>query len=321
MSSSPTVPLSIAVIHCRLHGYPVDCLRSLTASAPFGCEFLLVCGADLPTEALTKELPALRVLRTRGDRAEAKNLAVREAHGEAVLLTTSDTIAQPGAVPVLLASLENSAGRELVLSAQILQENGMRRRTVFAIPSPRRELDPRIAARHLYARIRKGVPPPVGRPYPAPALHATFLMARRATFNRVGAFREGFRFACEDLNWCGRATRLGAQLFIHPEARVFKLAPQLSGPLPPEIRVALESEIWRLAASLGGGGALRTIRRCKSLIKWLGSVAAHNLLGRRSRFLANAGEAHRRIALMRLRNAPMDLSDDVESTSRWEMVF
>jgi GT2 family glycosyltransferase len=316
------VPLTVAVLHRHVRGYPADCLRPIISSAPAGTEFLLLCGSDFDEATLAGEMPFLRVLRVEGGRASAKNAAVREAKERYLLLASSDTVAQDMAVPELLRFLDGAP--DVIVSAQLLQENGMRRRTAYEFPAISRELNVRAGMRHFYARVRKGVLPPSGLAVAAPAFHATFLMASLETFRKLGPFQEGHRFACEDLEWCHRAKERGVERFVLPKARVLKMPPQLSGPLSPAERVALEAAIWRLMERLDGPGraaCFRGVRRLKSLIKWGGAFGLHHLTGRRSAFLKAAADSHWRTIWMRYSSEAAELPEDAESRFRWEMLF
>jgi GT2 family glycosyltransferase len=320
--SSDGAPLTAAVVHRHVRGYPRDSLRFILPRAPAGSEFLLLCGPEFREERLLEEMPSVRLVRVEGDRAAAKNVAVREARGRRLLLTTSEIFARPEAVPRLMGFLEKRP--EAVVSAQLLQENGMRRRTGYALPSVSRELNLMAGLRHFHERVRKGVPPPSGEAVSVPATHAAFLMGATETFRRVGPFREGERFACEDLEWCRRAAGLGVPRLVLPEARAFKMAPQLSGPLPPEVRVGLEAAVWRLVRSTGGrarAAAFRAVRRGESLLKWGGASFLYYATGRRAPFLAAAASAHAGILRLRSADRAPSLPADVESLVRWEMLF
>ena len=310
--------LTIAIIHHCLRGYPQDCIESL-APLPAGTELLLV-----QTDSAAPARAPVRVISIRRDssRAAAKNLAVAEARGENLLLATADTVAFPGTVERLRKFLGES-GAPVVVSAQLLRENGMPRRTEFALPSIARELnfgDWLWRQRHFSIRSRK--PPVAGPVRRVAALHATFLMARRETFLSVGEFAEGYRFAFEDLEWSWRARRKGIALCICPDAPAYKLAPQLKGELSPEICAAIEASQLRCVRATRGvayARAFRAARASKSLAFWLGAAALDWLLRGASELLANQVAVHRAIWEMRAGATPgAELPADVESCVRWE---
>ena len=314
----PAPDLTIAIIHHRLRGYPDDCIESL-APLPAGTELLLV-----QTESAAPVRAQARAISVRRDSslAAAKNLAVSEARGEFLLLASAETAADSGTVERLRRFL-GEAGAPVVVSAQLLQENGMPRRTGFALPSLARELnvfDWLWRQRRFAARSRK--PPAVGQVRRAEALHATFLMARRETFRSVGGFAEGYRFAFEDLEWSCRARGKGVALCICPDAPAYKLAPQLKGELPPEVCIALEASQLRCVRAARGAAyarAFRAARAAKSLALWLGAAGLDRLLCGASDLLANRAAVHRAIWKMRADATPgAELPADVESRVRWE---
>jgi len=345
--------LTIAVIHHRLRGYPEDCLESLMteepcererSSAPLGLhepsQGLAVAsqkaaGTRRPvTEVLLVQTDSVKPPRARAaarvipvpeslSRAAAKNLAVAEARGEFLLLVTADTVARPGAVGLLRNFLVERRV-PAVASAQLLCENGTRRRTSFPTPSIAREVNPLgwLCRSRRWSRRSSG--PPAGGPaVRAQALHSTFLMARRETFRAVGEFAEGYRFAFEDVEWCGRARKKGIELCVCPDSQVFQLPPQLRGELPPAIRADLESSRLRCVRALRGaayGRAFRAVRRSKSLAAWFAAASLNRLLGCNSDLLASRAAVHRAIWRLPADAAPSPtLAPDLESHVAWEM--
>ena len=314
----PAPDLTIAIIHHRLRGYPEECIESL-APLPAGTELLLVrTDSAAPAPAGARVIPVGRD----SSRAAAKNLAVAEARGEYLLLATAEAAASPGTVERLRKFL-GEAGASVVVSAQLLQEDGMPRRTGFALPSIARELnfaDWLRRQRRFAVRSRK--PSVVGPVRRAEALHATFLMARRETFRSVGGFAEGYRFAFEDLEWSWRAGRKGITLCYCPAAPAYKLAPQLKGELSPELCVAMEASRLRCVRATRGRAyarAFRATRASKSLAIWLSAAGLDRLFCGASEFLANQAAVHRAVWKMRADATPVaELPADVESCVRWE---
>jgi hypothetical protein len=310
--------LTIAIIHHGLRGYPQECIESL-APLPAATELLLVqTDSAAPIRAQARVIPVRRDF----SRAAAKNLAVAEARGEYLLLAASETAACPGTVERLRRFL-GETGVPVVASAQLLQENGMPRRTGFALPSIARELNffGWLWRQRRFA-VRSHKPPAVGPVRRAEALHATFLMARRETFRSVGEFAEGYRFAFEDLEWSRRAGRKGVALCFCPDAPAYKLAPQLKGALSPELSLALEASQLRCVRATRGAAyarSFRAVRASKSLAIWLGATALNRLFRGASEFLANQAAVHRAVWKMRADATPgAELPADVESCVRWE---
>ncbi|MGO8702842.1 MAG: glycosyltransferase family 2 protein [Candidatus Brocadiia bacterium] len=314
----PAPDLTIAIIHHGLRGYPQECIESL-APLPPGTELLLV-----QTESAAPVRADARVISVRRDssRAAAKNLAVAEARGECLLLAAADTVSSAAAVE-RLRKFVGEAGAPVVASARLLQENGMPRRTGFALPSIAREVDffDWLWRQRRFA-VRSRKPPVPGPARRVQALHAAFLMARRETFRSVGEFAEGYRFAFEDLEWSWRAGKKGVALCVCPEAPAYKLAPQLMGELSPEISVALEASQARCVRVTRGAAyarAFRATRAAKSLGLWLGAAGLNGLFCGASEFLKNQAAVHRAVWKMRPDAAPdADLPEDVESRVRWE---
>jgi len=256
-----------------------------------------------------------------------------EARGEIVLLATADTLAARDAVELLRRFVAERHG-PVVASAQLLFENGLMRPTTRRFPSIVQELNTFACLwRGLrFFRTRRLRSPSSGGPFRAPAVRATFVMARRETFLKVGEFAEGYRFAHEDIEWCHRAREKGVQVYVVPQAHVFTTPPQLHGALSAPVRAAMEESLCRLVEATRGRGyaaAFCAIRRAKSLLKWSLAAPLNRLLCGHSIALAGAAAAHGAIWRMRrsgsgtpgLRGAQRaDVPPDIESRVRWEFM-
>ena len=314
--------VTVAVIDYQLAGYPEECLKALGADKAEGdIEFLLLHGGE--AGRLSSRFSGVReVLVTGGGRAAAKNLAVRESRGDFLVLATSDTLARAGAVAALAEFLE-SREDEVVVSAQLLTENGRRRRTDFPYPSLWRALDVIRWTRFRWSLLyRNRLMPMVGDACKARSLQATFLMGRREVFARVGEFSGGYRFACEDMEWCYRARQAGVGLFVLPEAHVFKVAPQRWGMLSPAVRVELERSFRRLVFRTRGAG-YAVLYRLARFVNCLAAgvfLAPMNVrMGGSSPFVRNEEAVMR--ALLGINRRVDAVADDVESHVRWEIDY
>jgi len=324
MSTARTQPeLTIAVINYNVCGFTQKCLRGLRGLRKSdNAEFLLIQKAPASEDAeITQEFPSVKILQLKnGDRADAKNLALREASGHFILFVTADTLAVPGAVQKLLAIARNQSSDTLI-SAQLLQENGMRRRTGYAFPSLIHEINPFTWLVRRYRRgWHSGKPPLIGAPASPEALHATFLMAKREVFEQIGEFTAGYRFAHEDIEYSARAAAAGIKRLICLEAHAVKMPPQLYGELPVEVRVEMERSLYALTKATRGGlyaAAFKLIRKTKSLCKWIFSAIINRITFRCSIFLDIEEQVHAQILLMPWRT-PAPLPADIESHVRWE---
>jgi len=209
-----------------------------------------------------------------------------------------------------------------VVSAQMLNENGLARRSAFVFPSLAREMNPfgwLWRRRHQFLRLE---PPTQRKPCRAAAVRAQFLLGRRETFRRVGDFAEGYRFAVEELEWCARARRAGVARWVAPGAGAHNLAPQRHGEVPPEHRLAIEASLVRLAGAMRGpayAAVFRAVRRGKTLIKWGVSAAWNRAVPAHSNLMTAAEPVHR--ALWRGAGPTEALPPDAESHSRWEAII
>lgn len=310
--------LTAAVIAHRVRGYAANCLGALGAGRPGpGVEYLWVEGPEARAEL--DGFPAVRRVTVRDrDRAAAKNRALSEAQGELVLLMTADVQVAPGAIETLRRAIR-SRGGGAVVSAQLLLENGLVRRTDFGFPSVAAEMNPlRWIAAFVRRFQRKGAQPANDGMRSARSLHAACLMAPREVFERVGPFTEGYRFALEDVEWCDRARAAGVPLLIARGAHAFKLAPQRRGALGPAARVEMERSLRRLVRRRRSGvtaGAYAAARTGKHLAVWLASAVVDTVFCGAWRSVRHERRCRRALLGMRRREP---LPPEAESHLRWE---
>lgn len=325
MTDLSTPPrITVAVIHHHIRGYAEDCLESLGAGKPQAdTEYLLIGGKGVNLRQVQARFPDVRAVTLEsGDRAAAKNLGIAESRGEFVLLVSADMLACPGAVGQLRSLLE-SRPHPTVVSAQLLSENGMRRRTAYPFPSLLRKSNPLgWLMRRLRALLSKRRPPAVGTVAKAEALSTSFLMARRETLREVGEFSEGYRFGYEDTEWCWRAAAKKIERCVLLRAHSFKLAPQLYGELPPPVRAAMAASLFHLVAATRGrayGALFRSLLKVESFCKWWISGILNALTCGHSLLLRNELAVHKAIWTMPAQGpANSALAADVESHVRWE---
>jgi N-acetylglucosaminyl-diphospho-decaprenol L-rhamnosyltransferase len=222
------------------------CLRALTASRGVALSVVVVDNGSSDNSAamVTNEFPNARLLRnTRNDGfGAATNQGVQlfvtqlnDQHKKDGTITTiqSDTLApdyivllnsdafvEPDTLACLLAYAEANATAGVV-APQLRNADGSLQPTGRPFPSLRTKLADitgwsRRGGRNNYLIA--------GRDYDAIAdveeVPAACVLVRRAVFEQVGGFDEGFRFNYEDVDWCRRVAAAGWRVVYLPAARV-----------------------------------------------------------------------------------------------------
>lgn len=140
-----------------------------------------------------------------------------------IVLLNSDAFVEPGTLASMLeyAQADPMAG---VIAPQLRNADGSLQPTGRPFPSLRTKLADITGWSRRGGRNNYLV---VGRDYDAIAdvdeVPAACVLVRRAVFEQVGGFDEGFRFNYEDLDWCRRVAAAGWRVVYLPSARVTHL--------------------------------------------------------------------------------------------------
>lgn len=221
--------VSVCVVNWRT----ADELLTLAASLPEGADGVPyeLCVVDNDSgdgslERLRRELPEATIV-AMGRNAgfgSGVNRAVREAAGDALLILNPDTKVFAGAIRRLAEHLE--ANPEVALVApQLVGPDGHRQASARRFPSagaaafrgtPLGWLFPRnrFASTYLMEDVQFDEPTPVEW------VSGSAMMLRRAAYESLGGFDEGFFMYCEDVDLCKRLWEAGWQIVYLPSARV-----------------------------------------------------------------------------------------------------
>lgn len=202
-----------------------ECLRRLGADPRVG-RILVVDAASRPEHVVALRrwcrecggVAELRPLRRNRGFAASVNEGLLATTSPFVLILNPDCLVAPGAIGVLVDALEARADCGLA-GGLLLDEHGREQR------GSRRDLPGRRQA------IGRGVGlrgagwdfDHLGRPMPeapvrVPAISGAFMLARRASIERVGGLDERFFLHFEDLEWCARFGDHGLGILFVPQA-------------------------------------------------------------------------------------------------------
>jgi len=171
--------------------------------------------------------PRLRLVSGQGNVGFARgaNLGARAARGDLLVFLNPDAFLGPGGISALAAALAGRPSPSLV-GARILNRDGTEQRggrrgevtplsTLLSLSS----LASRVPALNRYEVHLEGEPTP-GQVIEAPTVSGACFAMRRADFEALGGFDEGYFLHVEDIDLCWRVRQAGGQVVFQPAAEV-----------------------------------------------------------------------------------------------------
>jgi GT2 family glycosyltransferase len=205
------------------HGHRDELARSLPALVPQVDEAVVI--ANVPGSA-PADAQGARVVEQPRPLSFAANINAGAAatNGELLLVANPDTLAAPDAVAILRQFVAGH-GRCGAAGPRMLDPDGR--------PQPSRRRFPTVGGTIVRRTpLRRAFPPlehqrrhyhldedPTG-PVVTDWMLGGFLMIRRAAFDEVGGFDEGFRMYGEEIDFCYRLARAGWERWYVPGAVV-----------------------------------------------------------------------------------------------------
>lgn len=235
MRASVVVP-----VHNRV-GLTRRCLERVLAGLPPDCEVVIVDDAstDATPELLAGLGDAVRPLRLERNAgfAAACNAGAAAARGEHLVFLNNDTEPEPGWLEALLGYAAEHPEAEAV-GARLLYPTGTVQHAGVAFGQDG-------YPHHLYA----GFPadhPAVTKARRLQAVTGACMLVRRAGFERLGGFDEGYVNAFEDVDLCLRLGEAGGEVHYCPAATIVHLESASRGLEQKfEPSVARYRERWR----------------------------------------------------------------------------
>jgi GT2 family glycosyltransferase len=214
--------LSIVIPTFNTASMTLGCCRAVVASMPESAEVVVSDdgSTDGTAELLARELPSVRVVRleTNGGFAPAANAGIRVATGRIVLLLNSDALPRPGALRAIVEAFDADP-RLGVAGAALLNEDGSPQWSGGRTPTLAWMIGVVSGAGHL-ARLVRG-----GRDKSSAARQVDWVSGaamaiRREAWDAAGPLDERFRFYCQDIEICHRASAAGWSVRLVPAAEV-----------------------------------------------------------------------------------------------------
>ena len=229
---APTVSVVMVVYHT---GPSLDRSIRCVLDEPLADELIIVDNGSSPEvaeqlRALGRSEPRVVLLQGHGNVgfATGANMGVAAAHGDHLVFLNPDAFLQTGCIDALVSGLANQPTPTIV-GACILDPDGAEQRggrrgevsawtTLLSLSRATRRF-PQLGRYEIH-REREAMPDGIVR---MPTISGACFAARRADFDILGGFDEGYFLHVEDIDLCWRARREGGAVLFQPLAKVVHL--------------------------------------------------------------------------------------------------
>ncbi len=225
--------LSIIIVNYRTPKLCIDCLSSLIEINDLTLKIIIVDNAsnDDSIEKIQQAIhdnqwATVRLIGSPNNDgfSAGNNLGIQACQSDYVLLLNSDTIVRPGAIKILLKTLEDSTDMGMA-SPRLEWPDGSPQESCFRFHRPINELI-RSACSGPITRLLKAYEVPLRvtdeLSYPEWTSFACVLV-RRELFEKIGLLDEEFFMYFEDVDFCHRARAAGWPIINNPQAHVVHL--------------------------------------------------------------------------------------------------
>ncbi|MFO1039748.1 MAG: glycosyltransferase family 2 protein [Geminicoccaceae bacterium] len=228
---TPAPRLSIVIVSYNGGRLVLDCLQSIRDNPPDQpFEAIVVDNAsrDRSADDIAARFPEVRLLRLPKNLGLTGgfNAGLREARGDLVLSLDSDTEVRPGAIDLILATMESDPTIG-ACGATLIYPDGTPQRTARRFPHPMNGLfgrrsvltrvfpDNRFSRRYLMSEHESDTDP-----YDVDTLSTACMMIGRPVVEQVGGYDEGFFVYWSDTDWCRRIKLAGWRILSVPQSVV-----------------------------------------------------------------------------------------------------
>jgi GT2 family glycosyltransferase len=264
--------LSVVILSWNVRDLLRGCLRSLSRPAepderPLDIEIIVVdaASADGSAEMVEREFPGVRLIASVENLGYSRgnNLGLAAARGRYLLVLNPDTEVAGGALRALVhyADAQPQVG---LIGPQLLNLDGTpqssRRRfptllTAFFESTWLQPYAPRRLLDRYYARDLPG-----DRAAEVDWVTGACLFIRRAVYEQIGGFDEGFFMYSEELDYCRRARAAGWRVVYYPLAQVVHFEGKSSEQALPERHIRFQRSKIRYFRKYHGRLAASVLR-------------------------------------------------------------
>jgi N-acetylglucosaminyl-diphospho-decaprenol L-rhamnosyltransferase len=230
-----TAKTAIIIINFKTPDLTIDCLQSLLETTGFDSFDAVVIDNNSKddslnliqeyTQSVGQGLPVdIQASPANNGFSAGNNLGINSCDSEYILLLNSDTIVRPGAIELLVKTLDDNPQMGLA-SPRLEWPGGTPQESCFRFHRPINELI-RSAATGPITKLLKRYEVPLRVSgeivYPEWTSFACVLI-RRKVFDDIGLLDKGFFMYFEDVDFCKRAREAGWNIIHNPEAHVVHL--------------------------------------------------------------------------------------------------
>ena len=256
MAADP--PVSAVVVSYNARDHLVDCVRSLRAEGIADVVVPDNGSTDGSGEALAGSDPAARFLPTGGNLGygSAANRGVAVAAGDLVLVLNPDVVVEPGAVKALAAALDRDP-RIGVAGPRIENPGGSVYPSARRFPSLGDSIGHAFLGlflpRNRFTRRYRMLDWDHAEASEVDWVSGSCFLARRAAWDQVGGFDEGYFMYAEDVDLCWRMRGRGWTVAYEPAARVLHVQGVSADQRPYRMIVEHHRALFRFARRTSTG--------------------------------------------------------------------
>lgn len=222
---------SSVIVNYKTPQLCIDCLRSLFVSSCTQIVIVDNASNDGSLNALNSFVSetgskTISVLESHanGGFSSGNNLGIKSCNGKYILLLNSDTIVRPGAIELLIKTLDDNP--EIGIVSPLLESpNGEPQESCFRFHRPINEIIKSAASgpiTKLFSKYEVPLRVSAEISYPEWTSFACVLI-RKKLFEDIGLLDDKFFMYFEDVDFCRRTHDAGWKISNNPEARVIHL--------------------------------------------------------------------------------------------------
>jgi N-acetylglucosaminyl-diphospho-decaprenol L-rhamnosyltransferase len=198
-----------------------DCVRSAILEGVPAPQIVVVDNGsrDGSIENLKRAIESLTFVQNNCNAgfARAVNQGIMQASAEFILLLNNDAQLEPGALPAFAQAFD-SLPNLAIAGGQLRYPDGRLQSAFAPLPSVEEEILPlallKLISPHRFQRKTNE-----SEPLPIECVLGACLCVRSSVLPRLGLLDEDYFFFFEEIEWCQRARRLGADVYYLPAAR------------------------------------------------------------------------------------------------------
>jgi GT2 family glycosyltransferase len=212
---------SVVIVNYNGGEMLLDCVRSVVRESVPSSQIIIVenGSTDDSIHALETNVPGVQVIRNNCNAgfARAVNQGIARASAEFILLLNNDAQLEPGALRAFVGGFD-ALPSMAIAGGQLRYPDGRLQSAFAPLPTVAEEILPLFALRLIFPdRFRRKTLDE--RPIAVESVLGACFCVRRSVLHTLGLLDEDYFFFFEEIDWCGRAGQIGAEVYYLPKAR------------------------------------------------------------------------------------------------------